>query len=250
MSVGFPTLEHATYSCPCEKHGSQCCLAVRETFPRKDETVWEGRRRYINTGASNTDTHVTLSVGSTVLPSLWRNISLERRERLERWKNVLSVDRKRKKDGRRLDRFYVIICINAMQLRVQFISHFLSVSSGFHFHTHAFYSLLRVFIAQTTAVGDVTPARVASRILRSTGALWGRQSCTAHESVPALDTIGRRGGKGEILWAHTYPTVSSRPRGRCLQSLVPIGSEMWICIRYKQTYKHSSLYILYIYIYE
>jgi len=38
MFVGFPTLEHATYSCPCEKHGSQCCHAVRETFPRKDET--------------------------------------------------------------------------------------------------------------------------------------------------------------------------------------------------------------------
>jgi len=28
-----------------------------------------------------------------------------------------------------------------------------------------------------------------------------------------------------------------------VQSLVPIGSEMWICIRYKQTNKHSSLYI-------
>ena len=38
----------------------------------------------------------------------------ERRESLRRWKDVLSVDRERKKDGRRLDRFYVIICINAM----------------------------------------------------------------------------------------------------------------------------------------
>jgi len=36
MFVGFPTLEHATYICPCEKHGSQCCHAVCETFPRKD----------------------------------------------------------------------------------------------------------------------------------------------------------------------------------------------------------------------
>jgi len=52
MFVGFLTLEHAT----CEKHGSQCCRAVRETFPRKDETGREGRRRYINTGASDTDT--------------------------------------------------------------------------------------------------------------------------------------------------------------------------------------------------
>ena len=49
---------------------------------------------------------------------------------------MLPVDRERKKDGRRLDRFYVIICINAIQLQVQFISHFLPVSSGFHFRTH------------------------------------------------------------------------------------------------------------------
>jgi hypothetical protein len=38
------------------KHGSQCCHALYKTFPRKDETGWEGRRRYINTGASDTDT--------------------------------------------------------------------------------------------------------------------------------------------------------------------------------------------------
>ena len=68
MFVGFPTLEHAIYSCPCGKHGSQCCHAVRETFPRKDGTGW-GRRRYINTGTTDTDTHVTLRVGSTVLSS-------------------------------------------------------------------------------------------------------------------------------------------------------------------------------------
>jgi len=67
--VGFPTLEHGTYSCPCEKHGSQYCHAVRETFPRKDETGLEGRKRYINTGASDTDTQVILMVGSTVLSS-------------------------------------------------------------------------------------------------------------------------------------------------------------------------------------
>jgi hypothetical protein len=107
---------------------------------------------------------VTLRVGSNVLSSRKRNISLERRERLRRWRNVLSVDRERKKDGRRLDRFYVTICITAMQLQEQFISHFLPVSSGFHFHTHAFHLLLRVFIAQPTAVRDVTPAHAASRI--------------------------------------------------------------------------------------
>jgi hypothetical protein len=52
------TLEHATYICPCEKHGLQCCHAVCETFPRKDETGWEGRRRFhVNTKSSDTHTH-------------------------------------------------------------------------------------------------------------------------------------------------------------------------------------------------
>jgi len=41
---------------------------------------------------------------------------------------VLSVDRERKKDGRKLDRFYAIIYIIAMQLELLFIIHFLPVS--------------------------------------------------------------------------------------------------------------------------
>jgi len=54
--------------------------------------------------------------------------------------------------------------------------------------------------------------------------------------------------KGQILWVHTYPTTSSRRRGRRVQISVEIGSEMWICIRYKETNKNeqkpiSSLYI-------
>jgi hypothetical protein len=43
-----------------------------------------------------------------------------------------------------------IICINAIQLQVQFINHFLPVLSGFHFYAHALCSLLHVFIAQPT----------------------------------------------------------------------------------------------------
>jgi len=68
------------------------------------------------------------------------------------------------------------------------------------------------------------------------GVVWRWQPTIAHESALAPDKIGRKGGKGEILWAHTYPMVSSRPLGRCVQSLVPIGSEMWICPRYKQIF--------------
>ena len=47
--------------------------------------------------------------------------------------------------------------------------------------------------------------------------------------------------KGQILWVHTYPTTSSRPRRRRVQSLVQIGLEMWICISSTQTNIH--LYI-------
>jgi hypothetical protein len=39
---------------------------------------------------------------------------------------------------------------------------------------------------------------------------------------------------------HTYPKVSSRQSGRCVQSLVQIGSEIWICMRYKQTNKNEQ----------
>jgi hypothetical protein len=60
-----------------------------------------------------------------------------------------------KEDGRRFNRFYVIVCTNAMQLQVQFIIYFLPVSSGFHFHTHAFRSLFCVFYALRTV--HITP---------------------------------------------------------------------------------------------
>jgi len=49
---------------------------------------------------------------------------------------------------------------------------------------------------------------------------------------------------GSEMWIcirYKYPTVSSKPRGRCVQSLVQIASEMWICIRYKQTRNHFSI---------
>jgi hypothetical protein len=45
---------------------------------------------------------------------------------------------------------------------------------------------------------------------------------------------------GTTFWVHTYTAVSSRPRERCVHSLVQTGSEMWICIRYKQTHKQTN----------
>jgi hypothetical protein len=52
----------------------------------------------------------------------------------------------------------------------------------------------------------------------------------------------RKDRKGQTSSDHICPMVSSRPRGRCVQSLVQIGSEIWICIMYKQT--NIQLYIL------
>ena len=46
--------------------------------------------------------------------------------------------------------------------------------------------------------------------------------------------------KGQTFSNHTYPTVSSRRTGRCVQSLFQIGSEMWICKRYQQTKKKTN----------
>ena len=56
--------------------------------------------------------------------------------------------------------------------------------------------------------------------------------------------LKKEGQKGRIrqeFRVHTYPTTSSRPRGRRVRSLVQIGSEMWICISSIQTNIH--LYI-------
>jgi len=63
------------------------------------------------------------------------------------------------------------------------------------------------------------------------------------DSALVPEEKGQKGRKCQTFSDHTHPTVSSKPRGRCVQSLVETGSEMWICIRYKQTNKHSALYI-------
>jgi hypothetical protein len=63
---------------------------------------------------------------------------------------MMSLDSVWKKKGRSLERFHVIICIVAMQLQLQFIIHFLPVSSGLHIYTNAFRSILRVAYALPT----------------------------------------------------------------------------------------------------
>jgi len=65
-------------------------------------------------------------------------------------------------------------------------------------------------------------------------------------SLPTMEV--KKVEKGQTFSDHTYPTVSSRRRGRCVQSLVQIDSEMWICIRYKQTNKNKQKFISALYI--
>jgi hypothetical protein len=131
-------------------------------------------------------------------------------------------------------------------MQVQFIIYFLFVSSGFHFHTHAFRSLLRVFYAlRKVHVTPVTLHRHAPH--HGYNAVAGKcgplQPSIAPESAFASDKIGRKCGKVEILWVHTYPTNPSSPRGRRVQSLVQIGSEMRICISSMQTNKQTFIVI-------
>ena len=87
------------------------------------------------------------------------------------------------------------------------------------------------------------PARITDiRLSRMTCAGSHLLSCNRHSAAIFCPVIGTRSGqrrwkrsKSQKFWVHTYPTVSSGPKGRCVQSLVKIGSEIWICITYKQT---------------
>jgi len=104
-----------------------------------------------------------------------------------------------------------------------------------------------------------TPSKNARLLSATTSFLWrhtntcknqgynaaGDDSCTGSHLLSwnrhALSTKkGKKVEKGQTFWVHTYPMVSSRPRGRYVQSLVQIGSEMWICIRYKQTKANTT----------
>jgi hypothetical protein len=85
-----------------------------------------------------------------------------------------------------------------MQLQLQFIIYFLPVSSGFHFHTHAFRSLFRVFYA--LRIVHITP--VASH---------------EHTLQHGCNAIAGQCGTGSHLlrknW-HPFPTKSVEKVGK------------------------------------
>ena len=140
---------------------------------------------------------------------------------------------------------------------MQFLIHLLPVSSGFHFYTHAFRSLLRIFCAlpivhDTSSMNAKLSSATTSFLWRHTNTCKNHgyndvaddlrwQPFRAEDSAPAPYEEGQKGRKGQTCSDHTYRTVSSRPRG--VQSLVQIGAEMWICVRYKLTNKLWALCI-------
>jgi len=141
---------------------------------------------------------------------------------------------------------------------LQFLIYLLPVSSGFHFDTHALHSLVCVLYAlpivhNTSSNNGKLSSATTSFPWRYTNSTKNhayndvaddlrRQPFRAVDSALVPDEEGKKGRKGQTFSDHTYPTVSSRPRGRCVQSLVEIGSEMWICIRYNQK-TNIQLYI-------
>jgi hypothetical protein len=66
-----------------------------------------------------------------------------------------------------------------------------------------------------------------------------QQQFCAQDSALAPYEEGQKVKKGQTFLDHTYPAVFFRRKGRCVQSLVQIGSEIWIFIRYKLTNKQN-----------
>jgi hypothetical protein len=102
-----------------------------------------------------------------------------------------------------------------------------------------FYNFLRVVYAlhtvQDTSTKNAKVSSATSRIYAVADDSWADSHLVSRILNWLLTEEVEKFEKGQILWVHTYPTTSSRPRGRRVQNLVEIGSEMWICIRYKQT---------------
>jgi hypothetical protein len=132
----------------------------------------------------------------------------------------------------------------------------------FHIDMHAFRSLLCVVYALCKALAVRTrncrllyhgynavtddswrKCRPLDHGYNAVAWLLGRQPCCAQDSHWLLTEEVE---KGQILCVHTYPTTSFRQRGRRVQSSAEIGSEMWICIRYKQTKTNKKPFQIYI----
>jgi hypothetical protein len=130
---------------------------------------------------------------------------------------VLSPDNVWKKDGRRLDRFHVIICViaincNCNSLFTSFLSHQVSIFT--HMHSVHF-SALSMHYPQCKAL----PVRTRKcRLLHHGYNAVADDSWADSHLVPRilhwhLTEEVEKVEKGQILWIHTYRRTSYRPRG-------------------------------------
>ena len=104
--------------------------------------------------------------------------------------------------GRRLDRLYVIICIIAVQLQLQFIIHFLSHQVSIFTHMHSVHvSALSVHYPQCKTlqhssvvcyITDITLSRMT----------FGRQPYCSQDSALAPERKGRKGSNIVGLYTH------------------------------------------------
>jgi len=57
MFVGFPTLEHATYICPCEKHGSVLSCRSQNISQKGRNRLRRSKKVYKHRGFRHRHTH-------------------------------------------------------------------------------------------------------------------------------------------------------------------------------------------------
>ena len=114
---------------------------------------------------------------------------------------MLSLDCLRKKDGRRLNRFHIIICKIATQLQLQFVTHFLPVSSVF---THTHYIQFSAFCMHHTQYNTLTVRTRNCRLLTYTPA-------TSHEHAQQ-SRIWRCRGKISGWQSYSAPVCENRSR--------------------------------------
>jgi len=129
---------------------------------RADGTCGESSRRqsHVNTRVGDADMHVTVLAGKSMQSFGKGNMSLEGRRKAEKvtkcggegdvmccmiGSEMWLCMRLKKQNERK--------SISALYIKLQFIIHFLPVSSGFRMDTHAFHSILRVVYALPTAQG-------------------------------------------------------------------------------------------------
>jgi hypothetical protein len=142
-------------------------------------------------------------------------------------KNFSSLDSVRNKEGQRLGMFYVLILYNnCHSLFTCFHSDHVFVSTdtlSVHVATcFMYYPRCNTLAVRTRDVAP-RPARIADITLsRNYCARRHLLSCNRHP----LARKKVKESKDQEFWVHPYPTTSSRPRWRCVQSLVQIGLEM------------------------